>query len=147
MAVAYPLLCASQKLGSEVLMKKIWVGMAGVFFLLAVIAVAADQPTTRGAAITTNTGKTTRMNATGKVIEVSTKAIKIERTIKDNVEIMEFDLEYPSAHISLNDSVKIEYSIKEGRLSASRVNKIDGLKNPARNGEKTKGEKPASAAK
>ena len=136
MTVACPLLCTSQKLRSEVLMKKIWVGMAGVFFLLAVIAVAADQTTTRGAAFTKNTEKATKMNATGKVIEISTKAIKIERTIKDNVEIMEFELEYPSADISLNDSVKIEYSIKEGRLSASRVHKLEALKKNGTKGRK-----------
>ena len=145
--VALSLLSIFQKLWGEVFMKKIWVGVAGALFLLAVIALAADQPASHSATITTNNEKPAKMNARGKVIEISDATIKIERTIKGNIEIFEFSLEYPLVDIAVNDEVKIDYRVKDDKLTASKVLKIAVLKNPAHNGEKTRSEKPASAAK
>jgi hypothetical protein len=132
-------------------MKKTLVCMTGVICLLAAFAFAADKPAieaNRGAVLKTTNVKTAKMNARGKVVEISDKAIKIERSIKGNVEIMEFALENPVMDVAVNDSVKIAYSVKEGKLTAARVAKLGAVKNPIKNGaaSKTK-EKPASAAK
>jgi len=89
------------------------------------------------------------MNARGKVVEISDKAIKIERSIKGNIEIMEFVLENPVRNVLVNDSVKIAYSVKDGKLTASRVAKLKPVtaKNPIKNVVKPATEKPASAMK
>lgn len=131
-------------------MKRTLVCMTGMICLLAAIAFAADQPVTetnRGAILKTTNVKTAKMNARGKVVEISDKAIKIERSIKGNVEIMEFALEKPVACIAVSDSVKIVYSVKDGILTASRVAKLGTVKSPNKNGTKQTGEKPASVAK
>lgn len=130
-------------IGRLLLMKKTLVCMTGVIFLLAAFAFAADKPAT----VSNQTVlKTAKMNARGKVVEIFDKAIKIERSIKGNVEIMEFVLESPVKDIVVNDSVKIDYSVKDGKLTASRVAKL-GAKNSGKNGTKQAKEKPASVAK
>ena len=58
------------------------------------------------------------MNATGKVIEISDKSIKIERTVRGNVEAMQFALENPTENITVNDTVKIAYINQGGKLVA-----------------------------
>jgi hypothetical protein len=136
-------------------MKKTLVCMTGVICLLAALAFAADKPVTnsnQGNVLKTASVKTAKMNARGKVVEISDTAIKIERSIKGNVEIMEFALEHPVKDIVVSDSVKIAYSVKDGKLTASRVAKL-GAKNSGKNGVKqtkdtkdTK-EKPASVTK
>lgn len=124
--------------------------MTGVICLLAAFAFAADKPATesnQGAVLKTTTVKMAKMNARGKVVEISDKAIKIERSIKSNVEIMEFALEEPLKDIVVNDSVKIDYSVKDGKLTASRVAKLVAVKNTGKTGTKQAKEKPASATK
>jgi len=124
--------------------------MTGVICLLAAFAFAADKPGTesnRSAVLKTTTVKTAKMNARGKVVEISNKAIKIERSIKSNVEIMEFALEEPLKDIVVNDSVKIDYSVKDGKLTASRVAKLVAMKSTGKAGIKQAKEKPASATK
>ena len=114
-------------------MKKTLACIIGLICLLAAFAYAADQTATessQGAIIKSGSVKTAKMNARGKVVEISDKAIKIERSIKGNVEIMEFALEAPVADIAVNDSVKIDYSVKDGILSASSVAKPGAVKNP-----------------
>ena len=64
------------------------------------------------------------MHARGKVIEISDEAIKVERTVKGQVEIMEFALEKPVKNMIVNDFVKIDYMEKDGKLIASRVAKV-----------------------
>jgi hypothetical protein len=135
--------------GSQ-LMKKTLVCMAGVICLLAAFAVAADKPvkeSNQGVVLKATNVKTAKMNARGKVVEISDKAIKIERSIKGNVEIMEFALEVPVKDIAVDDSVKIDYSVKDGKLTAARVAKPGPVKNPGKNGSKQVKEKPASATK
>jgi hypothetical protein len=60
---------------------------------------------------------------------------------------MEFALENPLQGIAVNDSVKIDYSVKDGKLTASRVDKPGAVKNPGKNGAKQIKEKPASPTK
>ncbi len=126
-------------------MKKALVCIAGLICVLAAFSYAADKPATKatqGAVF-----KTAKMNASGKVVEISSTAIKIERNIKDNAEIMEFALENPVQDIVVNDSVKIDYSVKDGKLTASRVAKPGAVKNSGKNVPKQTKEKPASAMK
>ena len=107
-------------------MKKALLYIVGVVFLLSTLAFAVDKPTSPSNAdpIKTNIVKAAKMHATGKVIEISNESIKIERTVKGDVETMEFALEKPVTNIIVNDSVKIEYIEKDGKLIASRVAKV-----------------------
>lgn len=68
--------------------------------------------------------KAAKMHATGKVIEIYYESIKIERTVKGDIETMEFVLDKSSSDISTGDSVKIEYTEKDGKLKASKVSKV-----------------------
>jgi len=88
----------------------------GMVFLLSATAFAVDKQT--------SAVKAAKMHATGKVIEISNESIKIERTLKGDIEYMEFSLDRPAADIGINDSVKIDYLEKDGKLVASRVVKV-----------------------
>jgi len=132
------------------LMKKTLVCITGILFLLATLAFAADKPveeSNQSAVLKTTNVKAPKMNARGKVVEISATAIKIERRIKGNVEVMEFALENPAQNITVSDSVTIDYSIKDGKLTASRVAKPKTGKNSGSNETKQIKEKPASAVK
>jgi hypothetical protein len=112
-------------------MKKALWYIIGAAFLFSAFAFATDKPTTDSAkpnAVKTNPIKAAKMNATGKVIEISDKTIKIERTVRGNVETMEFALDKPVENIVVNDSVKIAYIEKDGKLMASRVAKATSKK-------------------
>jgi hypothetical protein len=108
-------------------MRKALVYLVGAIFLLSAIAFAADKPGSEP--VKANSGKVApvrvaKMNARGKVIEISDKSVKIERTVKDKVETMEFGLEKPLENIAVNDNVKIAYIEKEGVFIAARVAKV-----------------------
>lgn len=126
-------------------MKKVLVCATGIVCLLAVFALAADKPGT--SATQSVLPKTATMNARGKVVEISEKAVRIERSIKGSAEVMEFALENPAADIAVNDFVKIDYTIKDGKLTASRVAKPKAEKNYRKNGTKQVKEKPAPITK
>jgi hypothetical protein len=131
-------------------MKKTLACIVGLICLLAAFTYAADKTATEAnQAITLKTTnvKTAKMNARGKVVEISDMAIKIERRIKGNVEVMEFALEKPVQNILVDDYVKIVYSIKDGKLTASRVAKPGAAKNSGKSGTKQSKEKSASTAK
>jgi len=100
--------------------------IVGLIFVLSTFAFAVDRPasTIKTDKVKTNIVKAARMHATGKIIEISDEAVKIERTVKGDVETMEFALEKPAKNINVNDSVKIDYVEKEGKLIASRVAKV-----------------------
>jgi hypothetical protein len=130
-------------------MKKALICITGGILLLAAIAFAADKPaapSNSSTALKTSAVKTAKMNARGKVVEISDRSVKIERSIKGNAEIMEFALEKPAEDIAVGDAVKIDYSVKEGKLTASRVAKPVVVK-PAKNGVKPAKEKSASDMK
>ena len=107
-------------------MKKALWYVVGTVFLLSTLAFAADKAASldKAVPIKTNIVKAAKMHATGKVVEISDEAIKIERTVKGDVETMEFALEKPVKGITINDSVKIAYMEKDGKLTASRVAKV-----------------------
>lgn len=126
-------------------MKKVLVCATGIVCLLAVFAFAADK--TGAPPAKSVFPKTATMNARGKVVEISEKAVRIERSIKGSVEIMEFALENPAVDIAVNDFVKIDYTIKDGKLTASRVAKPKAEKNYRKNGSKQVKGKPAAITK
>jgi hypothetical protein len=59
--------------------------------------------------------KEVKKDAAGKVLEISDKILKIERTLKGKAEIMEFILEKPFPNIAAGDQIKVNYLEKEGR--------------------------------
>jgi hypothetical protein len=107
-------------------MKKALWYVVGTVFLLSTLAFAADMAVSPDKAdpIKTNIVRAAKMHARGKVVEISDASIKIERTVKGDVETMEFALDKPVKNIMVNDSVKIAYIEKDGKLIASRVAKV-----------------------
>ena len=107
-------------------MKKALSYIVGTVFLLSTLAFAADNATSpdKIGPVKANIVKAAKMHATGKVIEISDASIKIERTVKGDVETMEFALDKPVKNIIVNDSVKIAYTENDGKLIASRVAKV-----------------------
>ena len=107
-------------------MKKALWYVFGTVFLLSTLVFAADKAVSPAKAdpVKTNIVKAAKMHATGKVIEISDESVKIERTVKGDVETMEFALEKPVKNIIVSDSVKIDYLEKDGKLMASRVAKV-----------------------
>ena len=107
-------------------MKKALWYIVGAVFLLSTLAFAFDKPASpvKAAPVKTNIVKAAKMHATGKVIEISDESVKIERTVKGDVETMEFAFEKPVKNIIVNDSIKIDYVEKDGKLIASRVAKV-----------------------
>jgi len=82
-------------------------------------AVKASQPKA-------TSSKITRMNATGKVVEVTDALLKIERTVKRKdviTEVMVFKLEKP-VQITLGDKVYVSYIKKDDDLIAIRVTNV-----------------------
>jgi colicin import membrane protein len=53
--------------------------------------------------------------ASGKVLEVSDKALKIERTVKGKAETVEFVLDKALADIKAGDQVNVSYSVMDGK--------------------------------
>ncbi len=113
------------------MMKKALWYIAGGILLLSALAFAADKPisdTIKADAVKTNTIKAAKMNATGKVINISDESIKIERSVRGNIEVMQFALENATENIAVNDTVKIAYINEGGKLVAHRVVKVDSRK-------------------
>lgn len=133
------------------MIKKALVCTAGVICILAAFAFAAEktvkEPNQGVDAKQANT-KTARMNARGKVVDISDKAITIERTIKGSIEKMEFALGTTVEGVAVNDFVKIDYSVKDGKLTASRVARlVEKAKQPAKMVVAPIEEKPVSGTK
>jgi len=107
-------------------MKKAFLYILGGIFLLAAFAFAADKPAPEAIkvdAVKTNSVKAAKMNARGKVIEISDESITIERSVRGNVEKIEFELDKPVENVVVNDFVSIAYTEQDGKLMASRITK------------------------
>ena len=127
-------------------MRRVLVYIVSVAFLLSAMAFAADKSatdTTKVDPAKTNVVKSAKMHATGKVIDISDSSIKIERTLKGDIETMKFSLENPAENIAANDIVKIAYINQDGKLVATRVAKVNLKKKEI----KPDGEKSTSANK
>ena len=128
-------------------MKKVLVYAIGAAFLFLAVAFAAEKPVagfSKAEPVKMAPARPAKMNATGRVIELSEKTIKIERSVKDKVETMDFILDKPVENIAVNDKVKIAYSEKDGSLLASGVVKIAPKKAGKKDGI---AEKPATQRK
>jgi uncharacterized OB-fold protein len=118
-----------------------------VVLITVVFAFAADKsslPATKPEPVKAATAKAVslkeiKLNATGKVIEVSETNLKIERTVKEASEIMEFVLEKPKK-VEIGDKVNVTYIKKEGQDVALHVTKVPAIKKST-----TKAEKPPDA--
>jgi hypothetical protein len=106
--------------------KALWYTI-GFLFLLSTLAFAVDRPASavKVEPVKQNFVKTAKMHATGKVVDITDESLIIERTVKGDIEKMEFALEKPAIGITVNDYVKIEYAEKDGKLAASRVSKVN----------------------
>jgi hypothetical protein len=122
--------------------KALWYAV-GTVFLLSTLAFAIDKTdsSVKVDPVKTNIVKAAKMHARGKITEISDTSIKIERTVKGDVETMEFALEKPVKNMVVNDSVKIAYMEKDGKLIASRVAKVTFKKKEIKPSEATSGKK------
>jgi hypothetical protein len=107
-------------------MRKILLQTVCIIFLFSAQVAATDMsfPPAQSNRAKINTLKVAKMHATGKVIEVSKEAVKIERTVKGDIETMEFILEKPLTGVRVNDSVRIEYTETDAGLMASKISRI-----------------------
>jgi hypothetical protein len=125
-------------------MKHLMVLVLGLIFVFCLPSYAADKP----AAVTTKiepvkeapvkaiSSRIVRMRATGKVTEISDTAVKIDRSVKGNVEIMEFTLDKPAAAIKVGDNVNVSYITNNGGNVAVRVYPIKKYtKKPKKGGD------------
>jgi len=121
-----------------------------ILLVLITIAFAAEKPSlqatkpegVKSATAKEASSKEIKLNATGKVMEVSGTNLKIERTVKGKdggSEIMEFILEKPEK-VEIGDKVNVTYIKKEGQNVALRVAKMRAIKKST-----TKAEKPPDA--
>ena len=120
--------------------KYLWCIVGMVFLSNSAFAADKVDSTTKADATKPNIVK---MHTRGKVIEISDKAIKIERTVKGNVETMEFTLDKPAANIVVSDSVRITYIERDDKLAVSRIAKVPLKKkeNKPAEAKSTSGEK------
>jgi hypothetical protein len=92
--------------------------IAAVFLLLCLaLAFAAEKPSVP----VPLPPRVPEMSTAGKVLEISDTVLKIERTLKEKAEMMEFALEHPFPGIAVGDSVKVSYLEKGGRNILIRV--------------------------
>jgi len=98
-------------------MKRFGAMAAGLIWICFTLAFAADK--TPPAPLLPP--RVPEMSTAGKVLEVSDKVLKIERTLKEKVETMEFSLEKSFPDLKVGDQIKVSYREKEGRNILIRV--------------------------
>ena len=104
-------------------MKRVLVLLVAAIFLFSGAAFAADAKAKPAPA------KTTSMTATGKVVDLSDTALKLERSAKGKTETMEFGLDKPvSPDIKAGDKVTVRYVKKDGKNVATKVSKAAAKK-------------------
>jgi len=88
------------------------------------------------------------MNAAGRVLEISDTALKVERSIKGETEVMEFVLENPLRDIGVGDQIKASYRQDNMKYILLRVQKAKktALKKPVKKGIEKVFDPAASAA-
>jgi hypothetical protein len=108
-------------------MKHFTLFVVGLAFAFGAFAFATEKPsvvpsnTQPVKAAPMKARKETRVSFTGIVREISDTAILVERTIRDNVETMEFALDKPAQNIKAGDKVKVSYVKKDGKNVAIKV--------------------------
>jgi hypothetical protein len=83
--------------------------------------------------------KITKMRAPGTILEITDSTLIIERTVKDNVEKMEFILEKPMK-FKAGDKVRVTYLEDKDKKIVTRIVKLSDLKEkkPVVPGKETK---------
>lgn len=66
-----------------------------------------------------------KMNAVGKVLEISDNAVTIARSVRNTTQIMTFALDKQVKNISVGDFVSVAYVMKNNKLIAVRVTKSE----------------------
>jgi len=122
------------------MMKRFMVLIVGLVFLFCTSAIAAPATAAKADPAKTKTAekKAAKMSTAGKVLAVSDKVLKIERTLKGKAETMEFSLEKSITGIKVGDQVKVSYLVKDGQNILIRVA-------PAKKKAKKKANTPAPA--
>ena len=105
-------------------MKRLMVVLLAVAFLFAGTAFAADKAKAPAPA------KAAKMTAVGTVLEISDKALKLDRKGKEKSEVMDFALDKPAADVKAGDKVTVHYTVKDGKNVATKVTKAT-TKKPA----------------
>ena len=98
-------------------MRRFLVIAAGLTLIYFTLSFAAEKPPTAPPI----PPRVPEMSTAGKVLEVSDKVLKIERTLKGKAETMEFSLEKPFPDITVGDQIKVSYLEKDGRNILLRV--------------------------
>ena len=92
--------------------------LAAVLILIGfTLAIAAEKP----ALAPPLPSRIPAMSTAGKVLEVSDAILKIERTLKGTVEIMEFIVEKPFPNLVAGDQIRVSYVQRDGRNVLIRV--------------------------
>jgi uncharacterized ParB-like nuclease family protein len=98
-------------------MKRFLVIAAALIGIAFTLALAAENPMPKPSV----TPRVPEMSTAGKVLEVSDKVLKMERTLKGKTETMDFSLDKPFTDISVGDQIKVDYLEKDGRNMLIRV--------------------------
>jgi hypothetical protein len=108
-------------------MKRFIVFVVGLAFASGALAFNTDKPpivpssTQPAKTAPIKARKETRVSFTGIVKEISDTTVMVERSVKGNVETMEFALDKPVQDIKAGDKVKVSYVKKEGKNIAMKV--------------------------
>ncbi|MGC9976349.1 MAG: hypothetical protein ABSC57_06505 [Syntrophales bacterium] len=128
-------------------MKRLLFTLTLAVLIIVAFAFAAEKPSlqdtktegVKAAKAKAASSKEIKLNATGKVMEVSETNIKIERNVKGKdgaPEIMEFVLEKPKK-VEIGDKVNVTYIKKEGQKVALHVAKVTAIKKSTTKAEKS----------
>jgi hypothetical protein len=119
-------------------MKHFLIIAAGSMLLVFTSAFAAEKTV-----VPPSPSRVPEMSTAGKVIEITATSMRIERTLKGEVEIMEFILEQPFTNIAVGDQIKVSYRARNGRNVLTRVApaKVTAVQKPKK--EASKAAKPA----
>jgi hypothetical protein len=85
--------------------------LVGVLILGGALLAFAVEPPTAAPPLPS---RTPEMNAAGKVLEATAAILKIERTLKGKVELMEFILEKPFPELRAGEQIKVSYRERDG---------------------------------
>ncbi|MCG6536337.1 MAG: hypothetical protein L7F78_16950, partial [Syntrophales bacterium LBB04] len=67
--------------------------------------------------------KVAKMTVAGKVLDISDKALKLERVVKEKAETMDFVLEKAVEGVKAGDKVTVTYVVKDGKNVVQKVTK------------------------
>jgi hypothetical protein len=105
-------------------MKRTAIFLVGLVLFFEAAAFAVDHADVKaGKSTPVADARVTRMKAAGTVTEISDTVLKIERTVKEKMEGMEFILDKPVAKIAVGDKVQVSYILKADKNVATKVTK------------------------